>query len=266
MESNKWQSVRAPLSKEGLLGIFENRYAYLEVQDFISVSECERLLKGLKKVGFQQFNYNFDHSNAPPAAHVFTQHYLFENLPEDVGVATYFPEADKSISLYKNLVQSSGYDPAEMFFKFIESHWGESVQVAEQNGQKFSYVIGRELSNSALLHADFANFIPNYWVISNVKAQYAWNIYLSDPGDGGELVVYDKPWVSSDDQYIFKNTYGYDNKVVAGANSASLKPKKLSLVLFNSRNFHEVKASTKPRIGVGGHLGLTFDNQIIAWV
>ena len=30
--------------------------------------------------------------------------------------------------------------------------------------------------------------------ISNVIAQYAWNIYLTDPGTGGECRAHSKPW------------------------------------------------------------------------
>lgn len=252
---------------QGLLHLFENKYAFLEVQDFVSEEECQELLQGLQDLGFQQYRYNFDLDKAPPATHVFTQHYFYESQPEKEGAEAYFLEAAKSNQLYHDFVSKSKCDPAAMVFALLQEYLGIPVQIAEQNGQQYSYVIARELSNSALLHADFANFIPHYWSISNIKAEYAWNVYLTDPGEGGELISYNKQWEKTDDAFIIQDTYGYDHKVIEGAEVAHLKPKPRSLVLFNSRNFHEVNASTKPRVGIGGHLGLTPDNsKFLAWV
>jgi len=96
--------------------------------------------------------------------------------------------------------------------------------------------------------------------------QYAWNIYLSDPGEGGECVVYNKPWEKADDQYIKGATYGYDHEVVKGAESIKIKPEPGMLLLFNSRNFHEVLKSTKPRLSLGGHVGRLTPSEYQLWV
>jgi hypothetical protein len=148
----------------------------------------------------------------------------------------------------------------------LSRHLLKPVTIAEQNGDKYSYVIARELNNSALLHADYAHAIADYWSISNVIAQYAWNIYLSDPGVGGETLVYNKPWEKEHDQYIIGDTYGYDHKVVAGAECLTFQPKPGTLMFFNSRNFHEVTQSTQSRLTIGGHVGLTKNGEIILWV
>ena len=38
------------------------------------------------------------------------------------------------------------------------------------------------------------------------------------------------------------------------------------VIMFNSRNFHEVLPSSQRRIGIGGLLGQTEDGKIIAWI
>lgn len=130
----------------------------------------------------------------------------------------------------------------------------------------YSYVIARELNHSVLIHADFANFISPTWAISKIIAQYAWNIYLTDPGEGGETTVYNRPREKEDDKHILKNTYGYDPELVKNVELVKFKPQVGTLMLFNSRNFHAVEKCSKPRLTMGGHAGLPPNNEVLMWV
>lgn len=257
---SSWQQG-APISTRGLTQVFDNQAAYVKVENFLSADECQKLTAGLRTLGLQQYAYNFEHNEAPPAACLFETHYLYEQKTP----AEYFPKAQASIELYQQLVNIAGLDPAKKFIDLLAHYLGK-VTIAEQDGQAYGYVLGRELNHSALLHADFAAFIPEVWNISKINAQYAWNIYLTDPGEGGECVIYNKPWEKSDDQYIKGETYGYDHEVVKDAELIKIKPKPGMLLIFNSRNFHEVLKSSKPRLSLGGHVGRTPDNHYLLWV
>ncbi len=56
--------------------------------------------------------------------------------------------------------------------------------------------------------------------------------------------------------YVTHDTYGYDRVVVKDKPLVEIYPTQGGLVLFNSRNFHEVEHSENLRISMGGHVGL----------
>lgn len=257
-----WKTQQGPVNKQGFLDLFANQVAYIAVDNFLTTAECQALSNVLIGMGLQQYNYNFAVDTAPPAAHVFETHYLYEQKTP----TEYFTAAAHSITAYQQLCTTAQLDPVNKMSAFLAMHLQQAIKIAEQDGQLYSYAIARELRNSALMHADFAGFIPNYWSISEVIAQYAWNIYLSHPGTGGECIVHNKLWEKADDAYLLGNTYGYDHALVAGKAQAIIPVQPGRLVFFNSRNFHEVKASSEPRLSIGGHVGLTKNNEIVLWV
>lgn len=260
--SQSWQAIPKNISQQSIYDLFENKIPYVEVKNFLNISECNILVSAITKLGLGGYNYNFDPNIAPPAQHLFETHYLYEDkTPEE-----YFSAAEGSIQEYKKLCDETKLYPDKKMMDLLEQHLQKEVVVASQDGKYYSHVIIRDLKSSALLHADFAAFIPNYWSISNITAEFAWNIYLSDAGKGGECIVYNKPWEKEDDKYIMDNTYGYDHTIVKDKEYAKIYPTQGSLVLFNSRNFHEVKSSENSRISMGGHIGLTKTGEIILWI
>jgi len=257
-----WQAAPKNISQQNIVDLFDNKIPYIAVKNFLSLSECHLLISAILKLGLGGYNYHFDINTAPPAQHLFETHYLYENkTPEE-----YFSAAEKSIKEYKQLCDEIKLYPDKKMMSLLAEHLQKPVVIASQDGKYYSHIIIRELKNSALLHADFAPFIPSYWSISNIIAEFAWNIYLSDAGKGGECVVYNKPWGKEDDKYITGDTYGYDHEVVKDKEFVEIYPAQGSLVLFNSRNFHEVKSSENSRIAMGGHIGLTKTGEVILWV
>ena len=117
------------------------------------------------------------------------------------------------------------------------------------------------------MHPDYAPFLEKDWFIKNITKQLAWNIYLDMPKEGGETVVYNKPWVKEDDRFIEGSSYAYDKKVVEDCKMDKIKPLSGDLVFFNSRNFHEVFSGRDGnRWTMGGHLAETKEGKIISWV
>lgn len=257
-----WQQKGVKISRKNLLDVFANKCAYVSVENFIIPEDCTNVINTLRGMGLQQYDYNFNASEAPPASHLFATHYLYESKqPEE-----YFHKAQESIIEYQKMVIGANIDPVKLMMDLLSRYLKSPVFIANQNGCLYSYVIARELNHSVLLHADFAQAIPSYWSISNVVAQYAWNVYLTDPGQGGETIIYNKPWQPKDDEFSTKNTYGYDHAVVKGAEFIKFKPRSGMLMFFNSRNFHEVAACTQPRLTLGGHVGITSAGEFIIWV
>jgi hypothetical protein len=123
----------------------------------------------------------------------------------------------------------------------------------------------RELNNSVLLHTDYAPALPPHWSISEIKSELAWNIYLTDPGEGGECRVYNCPWQPEYDHHLIGETYAYDPMVVEDAPLVALKPMVGRLIIFNSRNLHDVTAASQSRVAIGGHFGAHSNGNVICW-
>ncbi|MDP1723786.1 MAG: hypothetical protein Q8L85_03710 [Alphaproteobacteria bacterium] len=256
-----WQKAAYQTNEKTLMDLFDNKMSAIILENFINNEDCQKIQEGLQQIGLKHYNYQYN-IDVPEAKHIFDTHYLYEHKkPEE-----YFPKAKETNLLYRAFCDTIKFDPFLKVQKHLSNNWIKSVQIAKQNNNDYTHVIARELQSSALLHADFAQFIPKHWSISEIIAQYAWNIYLTDPGIGGECVVYNKLWAKEDDQYIYKQTYGYDEKVVEGKESTQIAIKPGSLVFFNSRNFHKVNKSQKMRLSIGGHVGLTSAGNLLMWV
>ncbi len=140
------------------------------------------------------------------------------------------------------------------------------VSIAEYKNQSYTYAIVRALKRAVFIHADFANFLADCWSINKITAELAWNVYLTNPGKGGECVVYNRPWERVDDAHMIPGTYGYYPKVVEGCESINIPITPGKLLFFNSRNFHKVNESENLRLSFGGHIGLMPDKEMLMWI
>jgi hypothetical protein len=264
IRQQKWEKNTGLYTKKNFLDLFHNKISHIQVDSFLTKDQCYALYTSIKNMNLGQLAYDFEFGKNLKTEHYLYEHYVYEQEPVEV----YLPKAKHSISTCETLWKLAGVDPVFSVINFLTQFFGEKVSIAEQNGQQYNFAIVRDLKSSALLHADYAGFSPEYWSISKVIAQYGWNIYLTDPGEGGELIIYNKPWEEmTDEKYYMETTrYGYQKEVVAHAESVSVFPKAGLLVFFNSRNFHEIKASAQSRVTVGGHIGLTAKEELLLWV
>lgn len=262
LQQLKWEKIKAPANEENFLALFENQCAYIEIDNFLTPAECENIVQQLRLLGLHQYDYNFATHEAPPAAHLFATHYLYEGK----SLEEYLTDAEKSYKIYNNLIKQTGCDPVKKMLTRLSEIMKRPVEVAQEKNQSYFHCIARELNHSVLLHPDFAPYQAPDRIISQISSQFAWNIYLTDPKEGGVTTVYNRPWLGpADDKLYMTNTYGYAKEAVAGAEFAQFTVSPGKLVFFNSRNYHEVTATKEPRVSIGGHLGLTFDGRVIAW-
>lgn len=256
-----WGHVVEKPSAQSVADLFDNRFAAIRVRNFLTPQQNQKIVDGIRTRGL--ITYNYQHAtDVPQAQHLFDTHYLYEEkTPEE-----YFPAAAQIIANYRLFCEEIGFDPALLFADYIQRLTGNPVRIAEQDGNLYTYAIVRELQNSALLHADYAHFLDDKWSLSQIVKQFAWNIYLTDPQEGGEVVVYNHPWNRKDDEWQIGQTYGYSREVVQGAERCAIQVHPAELVIFNSRNFHEVTASTHMRLSIGGHLGVDAQGHMWLWV
>ena len=256
-----WQRLQGKPTREDLVALFANEIAYIKLADFFHATERASLVEALLRRGLRPYDFAFDSTNVPAASHLFAVHYLYEQRDP----AEYFAHAAESRKEYGSLCAEVGFDPAQRVFEWLGGAMQVPVRIASQGPLLYSHVIARDLAASSRLHTDFAPSIPSHWSISAITAQYSWNVYLTDPESGGECVLSHRLWQPEDDQHLIPGTYAHDERLVADAERVAIGVHPGDLVLFNCRNYHSVRQSAAPRITLSGHIGLTLDQQLIAW-
>lgn len=257
----RWNRTQGSPVRDDFIALFANEIGYIKVKNFVADPERQEVLKAILRRGLQAYDFAFDSGHVPAASHLFEVHYLYEQKDP----AEYFPRARASQAKYRQLCRETGCDPAKAVFELVGGAMRTPVRIASQEGEEYNHIIARELAAGSLLHTDFGPSIPARWSITSVIAQYAWNIYLTDPLEGGECVVHNRFWRPEDDAHLIPGSYAHDECVVAGAESAVIPVQPGDMLLFNCRNYHQVRRSTASRIAVGGHIGLLPDHTLIAW-
>jgi hypothetical protein len=114
----------------------------------------------------------------------------------------------------------------------------------------------RAMGAKSTLHFDYApNQLPG-WSVSGAEEQFGLVLYLQMPTEGGELNVYDRPWQPEDELHNNdvgqKGTYGFAEEFLGDTPHASIQPSEGDLVVFKTRNFHQVGEikSDRPRLGL----------------
>lgn len=227
----KWSLTETDcnLSLENLKNLADNRIPYIRVKNFIKKEDLEILLQQLDIVGFDYYqNVN------PPIGKIGTT--VFENQD---SCPTYFDMSRKILN--KLSIYAPEHKKAVESLKKRLTKLGLSQKHGNPSEEYFTGLI-RIMRNGALLHIDFAPFDAKNYSIKNIRFQIACNIFLKLPQNGGgHTIVYNRQWHHQDELYKMKNSYGYLEDVVELKDSVNIIPEAGDLILFNSRNFHEVK-------------------------
>ena len=96
-------------------------------------------------------------------------------------------------------------------------------------------------------------------------AQLAFNCHLSEPGRGGESVVFRRRWQPSDEEH--RDGYGYDPALAAGRPRVEVRAGLGDAVFFDPRNYHLVRPLEGPgrRTTLSFFIGLTGRGSCIIW-
>lgn len=252
-ESLSWDREALHLSSNSLDDLFNNRIAAIRVPGFASSEECEAFCAAADEHG-----YDYYEGVVPPIGKIGITQY--EAGPG--GAESYFAQAEDAIEALGELSRAS-FDPLARVIDALSDLTVARVAFEEGVGSYFAGLV-RQI-RTALLHVDWAPLDGPSWGIGDIDAQLAWNIYLKAPGAGGECIVHNRPWVWSDEELKIEGSYAYHDSTVADAQLLSLTPRVGDLVIFNSRNFHEVKSTTDERITVSSFIGRKPNGELWLW-
>lgn len=253
----KWSALEDSIfTAETLEALFKNDIPAIRIARFATVEECHKLAEAAEFVGF-----DFYENVEPPIGRIGITQFEFGNSRK-LGYFDAVHQADSR----KQQIVSLSFDPVERLAMLLRQHTASQVGIAQENEQLGQYFAGliRHI-NVALLHVDFAQLDAPDWEIGHCVAQLAWNLYLKVPKHGGECVVHNRQWCVNDEQYKLPCSYSYDTNLVKNSEAKYITPVLGDLVLFNSRNFHQVLPGDGERITMSSFIGKMPTGNLVFW-
>ncbi len=178
----------------------------------------------------------------------------FSHLP--CGKQMYFeatPKAEQERDEIFEGTQSPIHKIIEFFGSGFDAKTATEPELAE--ARYFTGLI-RAMGAKSTLHFDYAPKQLPGWSVANADEQFGLVLYLQMPETGGELNIYDHSWAPEDEcfnnDHVEKGTFGFTEGFLGDTQYASVLPSEGDLVVFKTRNFHQVAEinSDKPRLGL----------------
>lgn len=249
---------------ELLPALASNEIAAIQIDQFLGRQDLDVVIENMSRHNIEWYkNKEFQQGRIGINATGFGY--------EADGKKKYFdltPQAERS----RDEIFKGASNPIDKIIKFFSSN-GYSVSIATepdmQNAQYFAGLI-RAMGAKSTLHFDYApNQLPG-WSVSDADEQYGLVLYLQMPTEGGELTVYNRPWQPEDESHNNdigqKGTYGFTEDFLVGTPYVTILPKAGDLVVFKTRNFHQIAAinSDKPRLSLTTFMSLK-DGSLSLW-
>lgn len=257
LRATEWQTLNDwEMNSKNFQALLRNEIPSIRISKFASEEECNKLALAIEKIGF-----DFYKNVLPPIGRIgITQ---FEHRNRDKS--EYFEAVKKAKETYEQ-VTSLSFDPLKRLMTILRQNASSKVQIAYENEAYGYYFAGliRHI-NIALLHLDFAQLDAPNWAIENIISQLVWNLYVKAPSQGGVCKVYNRQWQPEDEKYRTPGSYGYDYSLVATSEVKHNIPLTGDLVIFNSRNFHEVVPAIGERITISSFIGKMPEGDLVFW-
>ncbi len=251
-----WKSDRAgELSADNVERLFRNEIPAIRVPGFASAAECATLAFAAEQHGFTPYkNAN------PPIGHIGAARFEFQP-DEKAGFRAATAAAAQSLTS----IYAVAFDPFARLIEMLRHHAVGPIEVAhEEDVGNYAVGVFRRFENGSPVHIDFVPWEARGWKISEVTGQLTWNVYLTSPKEGATH-IYDRAWEPADERLRLPGNYGYEDEVVKGARSYQVKPVSGELVMFNTRNFHQVLPAPSVRMSFGTFLGRLPSGKLWFW-
>jgi hypothetical protein len=245
------------LEISSLLALFHDEIAAIRIPCFLSPNACQVMIQKIYQHNVERY------SDDPEMSRVgITQG---EHMHEK---DLYFLYANDERRFQEDIFEESR---AVLFLVIhaLRKIWQGNVDIAVEEGTHQLYFAGLIRSiRRTKLHFDWAPHDAKNWTIGRISAQIAWNAYLQSSERGGTTRVYHHLWQNEDERYREQESYAYHPSLVLEDEYVEIYPHPGDLVLFNSRNYHEVERTEgdKPRLSVSSFVGLLpSKQQLLLW-
>lgn len=244
------------LNKDSIKRLVRGEIPFIRIANFATPEECEALVAEAVKEGFSSYR------GVEPVINRIGNTVFEYNA---ISKGKYFEKNQQLNKVQKRIFESS-FNPLDRFLALLNGTFGKKASVA-QNVAGNAYYAGliRRIENGTLIHVDYAPGEQPGWEVASIKDQLVWNLYLrvSDPASG-KTHIFDRKWTRADDRYK-EGIYGYNRRVVEGADEAVFEPKVGEVVIFNTRNYHFVEPTEGERVAFTSALAQTQEDELVLW-
>ncbi len=260
-EQQRWDApAEYPLTRENLVALLDNRIPAIRIPGFARAEECAAFRKAMETANVKHYHI----ANPVQYIGMAQVEYRWGGSKEE-----YFRDVRQAYEDQAYVFRNS-FDPVRRLIDLLGELWPHPVEIASEPGygEYFAGII-RIASKGIDLHADYAPFNTPGYTIEHVNAQLGWNLFVEAPGAGGITSVHNAPWSPVMDGDKPPQSYGLARGIVAGAQVFRYAPAQGEVVLFNSRNPHEVSAGEGEEAGgrlqVGSFIGRMPDERLVLW-
>jgi hypothetical protein len=248
------------LSTETLKRLLDNDIPVIRIRGFASPAECESFTAAARSGNIKYY------SVATKIGYIGMAQYEYRwgRPKEDFFKAV--PAANRDL---QEVIARCSFNPVQRLIDRLQAVWPKPVGVArEELGEYYAGII-RFASEGVALHADWAPINSPHYAIGRIDGQLGWNFFAEELESGGETTVHNAPWSPEVEGEEIPMSYGLDRSLVEGAPKAVYRATAGDVVLFNTRNPHEIAGGvTKPggsRISIGSFVGRMPDGQLMLW-
>ncbi|MBL8386192.1 MAG: hypothetical protein JNM90_24120 [Burkholderiales bacterium] len=248
------------LSRASLAALLDNRIAAIRIPGFATPAECAAFARAARAGDLKYYSVE------PPVGYIGMAQYEYR---WDRPKADYFADVPAANARLARVTAAS-FDPVARVIEHLAAVWDAPVGIGREEGLGEYYAgIVRIASQGIALHADFAPINSPAYAIGRIDAQLGWNFFAEDLPEGGETTVHNAPWNPVVAAGVIPQSYNLPREVVAGAPSFTYAPTAGDVVLFNSRNPHEIaggpRVPGRDRIGIGSFIGRMPDRSLVLW-
>jgi len=255
-----WQTIQDyELTRNTLDALFRNEISAIRIRNFASPSECLNLSSQLRRhAKFKGYTFKKTANSILKVGPVQCEFKADQ-------MSQYFQDA-RACEKIRHQVTQASFDPLKRLMSLIGNVWEEEVGLATEPGYGDYYAgVFRDIRAGALPHLDWAQRDAPGWSIQNVTAQLAWNLYIAGPPQEASCLVYNKPWHPEDEICKVPQSYHYRREVINGAQVKVNSFKPGDVVLFNSKNFHEVEVCHSSRLTMSSFMGKKPNRSVVFW-
>lgn len=254
------QVVSDAFRRELIADLSASKIAVVRVPNAVPAEICETIAEDLQRIGLD----TYDTRRVYPTVFKFGAS-LNDFRHEQSIAAEYWAAVQESGMRWKSL--NVHPDPFVICRTLLAYEWPGRVEIGRRDGRIMSPGIIREINFGLQVHFDdVSREYGGKLFDANLTAQFAFNLYLVVPSDGGELVLWRHRWQPTDEESHMPDGYGYQESVVKYNQSLTLKPHVGEAILFDPRNYHTVlPCYNGRRLSLGFFVGLSDEGDLQVW-
>lgn len=248
------------LTTENLRLLLDNRIPVIRIRGFATPEECASFTAAARSGNIKYY------SVATRIGYIGMAQYEYRwGRPKEEFFAA-VPAASRDL---QEVIARCSFDPVQRLIDCLQAVWPRPVHVAREDMGGYYAGIIRFAGDGVDLHCDWAPVNSPHYAIGRIDGQLGWNFFAEDLQSGGHTTVHNAPWDPEVKDGQIPKSYGLDRALVECAPNAVYQASAGDVVLFNTRNPHEVAGGVpRPggsRISIGSFVGRMPDGELVLW-